>query len=106
MSRTLSPTCINTFPSHRIKQKLNENASPLKASEAMSGSPSPWKVFASMPIQAVERAKSQSVSEVVRLVLVAVIVVVVVVGAVVFVDVASPRGGFLRWHQGGSPPNL
>lgn len=37
--------------------RLNEkaNAIPLKAKEAIRGSPSPWKVLAMMPMQAAER---------------------------------------------------
>src|SRR5216117_2203948 len=105
MSRPLSPTRMNTLPSHRIKQKLNEYANPLKASDAMSGSPSPRKVFARMPMQAVESVRSQSVSEVVRLVVA--VIVVVVVGDAVFVNVASPIGVVgIMMAQLGLPPNL
>ncbi len=38
------------------------NAMPLKAREAMRGSPSPWKVFARMPQQARKRAVRERVS--------------------------------------------
>ena len=45
---------MNIGPNHRIKAYVKENAVPLKASEAISGSPFPWKVFARTPRHAVE----------------------------------------------------
>jgi hypothetical protein len=41
---------------------------PLKAMDAMSGSPSPWSVFARTPMHASERDESESVSVVVSVV--------------------------------------
>jgi hypothetical protein len=43
------PAFMNVGPSHRIIAYEDENAMPLRAREAMRGSPSPWKVFAIMP---------------------------------------------------------
>ena len=39
---------------------------PLKASDAIRGSPSPWKVFAKMPKQATESVKRLQVSTLLR----------------------------------------
>ena len=36
--------------------------------DAMSGSPSPWSVFAKTPMHAIERAESERVSVVVRVI--------------------------------------
>lgn len=43
---------MKALPNHRMRQYVKEKPSPLKASDAMSGSPSPCNVFASTPIQA------------------------------------------------------
>ncbi len=57
---------INVSPSHRIRLYVRENAMPLKASDAIRGSPSPWKVFAKMPKQATESVKRLQVSTLLR----------------------------------------
>ena len=54
MSRPLRPAFIKAVPSHRIRPYVNANAIPLNANETTSGSPSPWKEFATMPKQATE----------------------------------------------------
>lgn len=38
-------------PSHLMRLYVDANAMPLKAPDTMSGSPSPWKEFASIPKQ-------------------------------------------------------
>lgn len=75
-----SPAAINTAPSHRIRLYANEKAMPLKAREAIRGSPSPWKVFAMMPMQAREREERERTS----VLLSVVVVVVMVVGRETF----------------------
>ena len=49
-------------PSQRIRAKQAAKARPLSASEATSGSPSPWNVFARTATQASESEARLSVS--------------------------------------------
>ena len=42
---------MNEEPSHRMRLYVEAKAMPLKAPDTISGSPSPWKEFASIPIQ-------------------------------------------------------
>lgn len=42
---------MKELPSHRIRLYVDANAMPLRAPDTMSGSPSPWKEFASIPKQ-------------------------------------------------------
>lgn len=62
ISFPFNPAFMNAGPSQRIIANVAENAIPLKASEAMRGSPSPWKVFAMMPQQARDSDKRESIS--------------------------------------------
>ena len=57
MSRPLRFAFMKTSPSHRIRLKAKANARPLKANEAIRGSPSPLKVLTIMPIQAAESVR-------------------------------------------------
>jgi hypothetical protein len=66
MSTPFNPAFINTGPSHLIKLYVAANAIPLSANEAINGSPSPWKVFARTPTQAMDRATRLNVSVWVR----------------------------------------
>lgn len=58
ISFPFSPAFMNVGPSHRIIAYDAEKAIPLSASEAMRGSPSPWKVLAIIPKHASERDAS------------------------------------------------
>ena len=49
MSFPFSPAARKALPSHLTMLYVAENAIPLKAIEAMRGSPSPWKVFNKIP---------------------------------------------------------
>lgn len=40
---------MKELPSHRMRLYVDANAMPLRAPDTMSGSPSPWKEFASIP---------------------------------------------------------
>lgn len=57
MSRPLRLAFMKMSPSHRIKLKAKANARPLKANEAIRGSPSPLNVLTIMPIQAAESVR-------------------------------------------------
>lgn len=59
------PAFMNVGPSQRIMAYVAEKAMPLNASDATSGSPSPWKVFATTATQArkSERRLSCSVTD-------------------------------------------
>lgn len=59
---------MKTCPNHLIRLYVNEKAIPLNASEAISGSPSPWKVFARTAKHAMERPRRLSVSVLLRLI--------------------------------------
>ena len=48
---------MNVSPSHRIRLNVKAKAIPLNANEAISGSPSPWKVLIIMPKQAAESVR-------------------------------------------------
>ena len=62
ISRPFKPASMNTGPSQRIMLYEEANAIPLKASEAITGSPSPWNVLATTPTHARERAERLSAS--------------------------------------------
>jgi len=49
ISFPFKPAFINVGPSHLIIEYVAEKAMPLKARDAMRGSPSPWNVFAIIP---------------------------------------------------------
>jgi hypothetical protein len=51
MSFPLKPARINASPSQRIRQYVELKATPLKASDATMGLPSPLKVFAMTAMQ-------------------------------------------------------
>ena len=53
---------MNVGPNQRMSAYVAAKASPLSDSDAISGSPSPWKVFASMATHAAERARRLVVS--------------------------------------------
>ena len=57
-----NPAFMNAGPSQRIMAYVAEKAMPLKASDATSGSPSPWKVFATTPTQPMKRESRLSCS--------------------------------------------
>lgn len=63
MSLPIRPAFMNAGPSHRIMAYVAEKAMPLNASDATSGSPSPRKVLARMPIEARKTESRLSVSE-------------------------------------------
>ena len=46
---------MKEVPSHRMRLYVEAKAMPLRAPDAMSGSPSPWKVLVSTPKQTNER---------------------------------------------------
>ena len=52
MSFPFNPAFMKVGPSQRIMAYAAAKAIPLNASDAMRGSPSPWKVFAIIPKQA------------------------------------------------------
>ena len=58
---------MKVSPSHLIRLNVNENAMPLNAKEAISGSPSPWNVFTMMPTQAAESVRRLHASTLLRL---------------------------------------
>ena len=66
MSLPLSPAAIKVGPSHRMRPYVEENAMPLNAREAISGSPSPWKVFAMTARHAADIAQRLEVSTLLR----------------------------------------
>ena len=57
---------MKVSPSHLIRLNVNENAIPLKAKEAIRGSPSPWNVFTIMPTQAAESVRRLHASTLLR----------------------------------------
>ena len=62
ISLPFKPASMNTGPNQRIMLYEAANAIPLKASEAITGSPSPWNVLATTPTHARERAERLSAS--------------------------------------------
>lgn len=62
MSVPFSPAFISVGPNHLIIANDAAKATPLRAREAIRGSPSPWKVFASTATQAKVREKRERVS--------------------------------------------
>ena len=62
MSLPLSPAAIKTGPSHRIRLYVDAKAIPLNAREAITGSPSPWKVFVMTARHAADIAQRPNVS--------------------------------------------
>lgn len=63
---------MKTSPSHRMRLKVRANARPLKANEAIRGSPSPWNVLIMMPTQAAEIVRRLQASEPERVVAMAI----------------------------------
>lgn len=57
---------MKTGPSHIIRLYVEAKAMPLKAREAIRGSPSPWKVLAMIAKHAAESVRSDHVSVRVR----------------------------------------
>lgn len=70
MSVPFNPAFMNTGPSHRIKLKVAAKAMPLKASDAINGSPSPWKVLMMMPTHASTSVRRLQVSVLLRVALI------------------------------------
>lgn len=66
MSFPFNPAFMNTGPSHLIRLYVAANAIALNASEAIKGSPSPFRVLTMMPIEAPTRSKRPHVSVLVR----------------------------------------
>jgi hypothetical protein len=62
ISFPFKPAFMNVGPSQRIMAYVAANATPLKASEAMRGSPSPWKVLATTATQARNKDRRLSCS--------------------------------------------
>ena len=67
ISTPFKPASMNVFPSHLIRLYANANAMPLKASEAISGSPLPRKLLYKITTAANVREKSVHVSVLDRL---------------------------------------
>jgi hypothetical protein len=59
MSFPLKPARMNASPSHRIRQYVELKATPLNASEATIGLPSPLKVLAMMAMQTPNMARCE-----------------------------------------------
>ena len=51
ISLPLRPTLIKELPSHLMRLYVDANAMPLRQPDTISGSPSSWKEFASIPKQ-------------------------------------------------------
>ena len=66
ISRPLMFALMNVSPSHRMRLNVRANAMPLNAIETIRGSPSPWKVWATTPIQASVSPRSVHDSTLVR----------------------------------------
>jgi hypothetical protein len=62
ISFPFSPTFINAGPVHRTKAYVRAKARHEKASDAIRGAPSPWKVLAMMARLAPERTRRLHVS--------------------------------------------
>ena len=60
---------MKMFPSHLIMQYVDAKAMPLKAKDAIRGSPSPWNVLAIIPKHATEIVKRVKASAQLRMVL-------------------------------------
>ena len=67
ISTPFNPASINVFPSHLIRLYANANAIPLKASEAISGSPLPRKLLYRITSAAKDRERRLHVSALERL---------------------------------------
>lgn len=68
MSLPFRPAAMKVGPSHLMRLYVDANAMPLKAREAIRGSPSPWKVLAMTARHAAETAQRLRVSALLRVV--------------------------------------
>jgi hypothetical protein len=77
MSTPFSPALMNVGPSHLIIEYVALKATPLRASDATSGAPSPWKVFARIATHATVNERRLYVSALVRAEVVVVMIALV-----------------------------